>query len=182
LEFHSYPSRRCFTESFQTVIQGISTLAHPFFVPLRSQTMAKPAPSEKVVYLALRDIFTGQASQVRWNAAIEKVIQKHEQNAQVQNLIQDYGVEPIICIAKVLLKARVFESNTIARQRFPDAFGVPPVQNVQRTIPQAKVTINNATTVHTAKESCQDTVSGHQSKTVCKEKKKKIDIGKEIQW
>jgi hypothetical protein len=144
--------------------------------------MAKPAPSEKVVFLALQGVFTGQASQIRCRKAINKVIQKYEHNVRIRDLLNYYGMEPISCVAKVLLEARVFESNMIAKERFPDVFDIPVVKSVQPATPKPKVTVNNAAAVvHCIKEGCQDTVSGHQSKAVSNDKDRKIEIGKKIQ-
>jgi len=48
-------------------------------------------------------------------------------------LIKDFGVPKIVDILRILLEARIFESELQAKVEFPELFRSSPVREVQRT-------------------------------------------------
>ncbi|KAK4964211.1 hypothetical protein LTR66_012418 [Elasticomyces elasticus] len=85
--------------------------------------MAKNPPDERLVYLALRNIFKGADAQVRDPKNIRERIQKYQRYEDVRDLIQDHNLD------NSTLKAKV---------RFPEVFEMSPAQSAERTASEAE--------------------------------------------
>ncbi|KAK4946669.1 hypothetical protein LTR28_007767 [Elasticomyces elasticus] len=81
--------------------------------------MAKNPPDERLVYLALRNIFKGADAQVRDPKNIRERIQKYQRYEDVRDLIQDHNLDN-------------------AKVRFPEVFEMSPAQSAERTASEAE--------------------------------------------
>jgi hypothetical protein len=91
--------------------------------------MANSTLTEKVVYLTLKDIFSGIQFLPSTEKGTRKRIEKFRHEVAIWNLIQKHGIESIIEVAMVLLEDQVFTLRTKARARFPELFEAPTNQN-----------------------------------------------------
>ncbi|KAI0534283.1 hypothetical protein GGR58DRAFT_505439 [Xylaria digitata] len=86
-------------------------------------------PDEKVVYLALRNVFEGRNVTVRRLKVICKLISDAaRQDVVVSNLTNTYSIKDISRVAQGLLSDGSFESILKARIRFPDVVDVSPAR------------------------------------------------------
>ncbi|KAL1792917.1 hypothetical protein ACET3X_009424 [Alternaria dauci] len=109
--------------------------------------MAKPALTEKLVYLALKDVFRGDGVQPSTPEEIRKKIEKHKSESRIGALIQNHGMESVCKVAQDLLKYQIFVSMAKAEVRFPDVFEVLPTQVEQQTTAAANTATSSATVV-----------------------------------
>ncbi|KAJ3472652.1 hypothetical protein NLG97_g10817 [Lecanicillium saksenae] len=79
-----------------------------------------PPPDERVVYLALKNIFKGQNAQVRKNKTVAKLIKHHKTQESVANLLREYNFDVVCGLASNLLSAEIFDSTLKAKVRFPE--------------------------------------------------------------
>ncbi|CAN9443741.1 unnamed protein product [Alternaria alternata] len=112
--------------------------------------MAKPLLTEKLVYLALKDIFRGDGSQPSTIEEIRKKIEKHKDKPKIGALIQNHGVESVCKVAQDLLKYQIFVSMAKAEVRFPEVFEVPPAQAEQATTTGTNIATSSAAAVRSA--------------------------------
>jgi hypothetical protein len=112
--------------------------------------MAKPPLTEKLVYLALKDIFRGDGSQPSTIEEIRKTIEKHKDEPKIGALIQSHGVESVCKVAQDLLKYQIFVSMAKAEVRFPEVFEVLPAQAEQATTTGTKVATSSSAAVRSA--------------------------------
>ena len=117
--------------------------------------MAKNPPDERLVYLALKDIFRGADAQLRRPKKVRELIQKHQRRTDVRNLIQEHNIDNVCNAAKVLLEQQVFESTLKAKIRFPEVFEVSPVQSAEREASEAEAAKTEA-------EAIRDVAEGRQ--------------------
>jgi hypothetical protein len=89
-------------------------------------------PDERLVYLALRDVFLGPDAHLRNQKKVRDRIQKYKDNAEIKALLQQHSEDSICSIAKVLLERQVFESSLKAKLCFPEVFDVSPAQSAER--------------------------------------------------
>jgi hypothetical protein len=112
--------------------------------------MAKPLLTEKLVYLALKDIFRGDGSQPSTIEEIRKKIEKHKDKPKIGALIHNHGVESVCKVAQDLLKYQIFVSMAKAEVRFPEVFEVPPAQTEQATTTGTNIATSSAAAVRSA--------------------------------
>ena len=87
----------------------------------------KTLPDEKVVYLALKNVFKGSGATVRRLKLVRKfIIEALPIAAPLSSLADIYGVEAVSQVAQILLRDGIFESTAKARIRFPDAVDDSP--------------------------------------------------------
>ncbi|KAI2625546.1 hypothetical protein GGS21DRAFT_531300 [Xylaria nigripes] len=107
----------------------------------------KNHPDERVVYLALKNVFKGTNAEIRQLKAIRKLVKKSTNDADVADLIEAYN-EDIICnIARTLLIDEIFASTLKAKIRFPEVFDVSPAQGAEREASEAEAAINEANAI-----------------------------------
>lgn len=145
--------------------------------------MARNPPDERLVYLALKDIFRGADAQIRRLKKVRELIQKHQRRTDVRNLIQEHNIDNVCNVAKVLLEQQVFESTLKAKIRFPDVFEVSPVQSAEREASEAEAAKTEADAirdvaegrqgVHTLEEQSETevTVKGKEKKSCMDERR-----------
>jgi len=88
--------------------------------------MVKNPPDERLVYLALKNIFKGSEAQSRNVKTIRKHILHHQTNSEVHSLIKEHNLDNVINTARVLLEEDIFASTLKAKIRFPEVFEVSP--------------------------------------------------------
>ncbi len=90
--------------------------------------MAKNPPDERLVYLALKNVFKGPDVQLRIAKKIRKLIQKHldDGDAEVRALVDEHNIDNVCNTAKALLQDKIFASTLKAKIRFPEVFEVSP--------------------------------------------------------
>ncbi|KAL8989137.1 MAG: hypothetical protein Q9169_008424 [Polycauliona sp. 2 TL-2023] len=77
-------------------------------------------PDDRLVYLHCASIFSGQNAKVRKLKITKMLLEKHA--ASISGLLREYSLSAIASRAKELLMARIFESSSCAKQRYPDLF------------------------------------------------------------
>ncbi|CAI6342436.1 unnamed protein product [Periconia digitata] len=93
--------------------------------------MANNLPDERLVYLALKDIFQGKNARIRKAIVIRKLIKDHCHQKEVETLIQEHTIDDVRNIARLLLMEGIFESTLKAKGRFPNLFEVSPAQFIE---------------------------------------------------
>lgn len=113
--------------------------------------MSNPPLTEKLVYLALKDIFVGNEIQSNTTKSIRKKvrkrIEKFQDDVKIKDLVQQHTLQRITEVATALLVEQVFDSGPKAKARFPNVFEVYPSQDDQPTDSRPKVAESDATAV-----------------------------------
>ncbi|KAL2366233.1 hypothetical protein RJZ56_000881 [Blastomyces dermatitidis] len=115
----------------------------------------KNPPDERVVYLALKNIFKGPNAHVRQPKIIRKLIGRSQNQGDVANLVKAHNIDTICNTARTLLTEQIFESTLKAKIRFPEVFDVSPVQSAEREASEVEAARNEANAI-------KDAVHGHQ--------------------
>lgn len=118
--------------------------------------MTKNPPDERLVYLALKNIFKGPDARLRRHGKIRELIQKTQHNLDVRDLIHEHNLENVCNVAKALLEKQIFESTLKAKIRFPEVFEISPAQSAERSASEAEAAKSEADAVRTA-------AAGHNS-------------------
>lgn len=114
--------------------------------------MAKHPPDERVVYLACRTIFRGEAAQTRNAEPVRKLVQQNR--PQLQQLLDEHGLDPVCRSVPTLLAQQVFESTVRAKIKFPELFEVSPAQSADREASEAEAARMDADTIADAANRC----------------------------
>ncbi|KAI1112899.1 hypothetical protein F5Y14DRAFT_240712 [Nemania sp. NC0429] len=101
-------------------------------------------PDERVVYVALKNVFRGSNAEIRQLKAVRKLVAQRQNDADVSNLIKQYKIDTVCSMARVLLVDEVFQSTLKAKIRFPELFDVSPAQGAKRKASEAKAALNEA--------------------------------------
>lgn len=135
--------------------------------------MARNMPDERVVYLALRNHFTGADAKIRQQKKIREIIQKHQDHVDIRGLIQAHNIDNVCKTAKILLEQQIFESTLKAKIRFPEVFEVSPAQSAEREASEAEAAKTEAGAI-------RDAAEGRQSGPAKEEENEtgKLDKGK----
>ncbi|KAI1755342.1 hypothetical protein F4782DRAFT_488194 [Xylaria castorea] len=107
----------------------------------------KNPPDERVVYLALKNVFKGKNAEVRRLAAVRKLITQNQKDSDVSGLINGHNIDIVCQMARSLLTEEVFESTLKAKIRFPEVFDVSPAQSAEREASEAEAAINEANAI-----------------------------------
>lgn len=100
--------------------------------------MNKNSPDERLVYLALKNIFRGADAQIRKAKKVRELVQKSQRNIDVRDLIQEHNLDNVCSVAKALLEQQIFESTLKAKIRFPEVFEISPAQSAERSASEAE--------------------------------------------
>ena len=95
--------------------------------------MTKNLPDERLVYLALKNVFRGADAQLRRPKKIRELIQKRQNNIEIRDLVEAHNMDNVCNVAKALLEQQIFESTLKAKIRFPEVFEVSPAQSAERS-------------------------------------------------
>ncbi|KAH6874201.1 hypothetical protein B0T10DRAFT_449413 [Thelonectria olida] len=115
----------------------------------------KNPPDERVVYLALKNVFKGPNAGVRQPKAIRRLISKSQEHGDVADLLKAHNIDTICNTARTLLTEQIFESTLKAKIRFPEVFDVSPGQSAEREASEAEAARNEANAI-------RGVVQGHQ--------------------
>jgi hypothetical protein len=115
----------------------------------------KNPPDERVVYLALKNVFKGPNAGVRQPKTIRKLINKSQDQGDVADLIKSHNIDTICNTTRVLLTEQIFESTLKAKIRFPEVFDVSPAQSAEREASEVEAAKNEANAI-------KDAVQGRQ--------------------
>ncbi|KAI0551077.1 hypothetical protein F4679DRAFT_540228 [Xylaria curta] len=107
----------------------------------------KNQPDERVVYLALKNVFKGKNAEVRRLTAVRRLITQNQKDSDVSNLINGHNIDIVCQIARSLLTEEIFESTLKAKIRFPEVFDVSPAQSAERAASEAEAAINEANAI-----------------------------------
>ena len=125
--------------------------------------MAKNPPDERLVYLALNRVFQGSKAQFRQKKPVLKQIQKHRNEVDVRNLIQEHTITGLCDVAKCLLEDEIFESTLKAKIRFPEVFDVSPTQTAERAISESEAAKNEDAAIQDVMKGREDEPGGHDN-------------------
>jgi hypothetical protein len=92
--------------------------------------MAHSSAERRRVFLAYRTVFTGQYAQIRKPKRIKEIVQQHRRS--FGSLTEDFGLDKVVDIIKVLLDQCVFESELKAKIAFPELFQTSAARDIQR--------------------------------------------------
>lgn len=109
-----------------------------------------PPPDERVVYLALKNIFKGQSAQVRKTKSISKLIKQHKTQESVANLLREYNFDIVCNLASNLLGAEIFDSTLKAKVRFPELFDPSPTESAEKEASEAEAARHEADAIRHA--------------------------------
>ncbi|KAF2965964.1 hypothetical protein GQX73_g7574 [Xylaria multiplex] len=115
-------------------------------------------PDERVVYLALKNVFKGENAKVRQLKAVRKLVAKSQNDADVSDIIKAHNLEIVCNTARTLLTEEVFESTLKAKIRFPEVFDVSPAQSAEREASEAEAAISEANAIKGAVQRYADEV------------------------
>ena len=118
----------------------------------------KNPPDERVVYLALKNVFKGSEAGIRQPKTIHKFVTMYKSHMEVESLIREHDIDTVCNVARTLLTGKVFESTLEAKLRFPEVFDVSPAQSAERAASEAEAAKNEANAI-------RDAVQGHQDDT-----------------
>ncbi|KAI0196467.1 hypothetical protein F4808DRAFT_439748 [Astrocystis sublimbata] len=113
----------------------------------------KNPPDERVVYLALKNVFKGPNAMLRKSKAIRKMITQHKENSEVSNLVNEHNIDVVCNMAKALLVDGIFESTLKAKIHFPEVFDVSPAQTAEREASEIVAAVYEAEAIQGAVES-----------------------------
>lgn len=118
----------------------------------------KNHPDERVVYLALKNVFKEIHAGIRQPKAIHKLVTKHKKYTEVADLIREHDMDTVCNVARILLTEQIFESTLKAKLRFPEVFDMSPAQSAEWEASEAEAARNEANAI-------KDAVQGHQDST-----------------
>src|SRR4051794_17912757 len=122
--------------------------------------MAKNSSAdERLVYLALKNVFQGPDAELRASGKIRKRIQKHldSNDAEVRALVAEHNIDNVCNTAKALLQDEIFASTLRAKMRFPEVFDVSPAQSADRVASEAEAARSDSHAIRDATEGHQGT-------------------------
>ncbi|CZR35884.1 uncharacterized protein FPRO_03856 [Fusarium proliferatum ET1] len=94
---------------------------------------------DQIIYQATKDIFVGQRAKYRKLGPVKKTIESHlRKGSLVRQLVTQHGADAIHQPVLKLLSGRVYESISIASQRFPDLFEPSTAQAAARNFLEAE--------------------------------------------
>lgn len=118
--------------------------------------MPKHTPDERVVYLALKNIFKGDHAQLRNKGRILKLINKHKTDTDVEGLVREHNIDIVCNVAADLLAQDIFLSTIKAKIRFPEVFEVSPAQSAERSISETEAARTEVDAIRDAAEGRQE--------------------------
>ena len=91
-----------------------------------------PPPDERVVYLALKNLFKGQNADIRQQKAVRKVVNSSLDHEDVAGLVREHNLDVVCNSARTLLSENVFASTLKAKMRFPELFDLSPSHGAEK--------------------------------------------------
>lgn len=104
--------------------------------------MQYSSADKRRVFLAYRTVFVGPHAQLRKPKKVREVIEARQ--SAFGPLINDFGLEKIIEIVKILLNGGIFQSELKAKIAFPELFRTTPSRDVQHAESENEVARSEA--------------------------------------
>lgn len=117
-------------------------------------------PDERLVYLALKNVFRGADAQLRKSKKIRELILRQQHSIDVKDLIEAHNIDNVCNIAKSLLEQQLFESTLKAKIRFPEVFEVSPAQSAERSVSEREAARTEAEAIQCVAEGSSRPVLG----------------------
>jgi hypothetical protein len=108
---------------------------------------SKNPPDERVVYLALKNVFKGPNAGMRRLPAIRKLIVKNQKQGDITDLVNAHNIDIVCNTARVLLTEKIFESTLAAKIRFPEVFDVSPDESAEREASEVEAARNGSNAI-----------------------------------
>ncbi|ETN45756.1 uncharacterized protein HMPREF1541_09589 [Cyphellophora europaea CBS 101466] len=118
--------------------------------------MAKFTPDERSVYLAFKNVFKGPEAQIRTSKKIRKLVQNHQNETDIRDLITEYNHDNVCNSIKSLLEQQIFESTLKAKLKFPEVFDVSPTQSADRAASEAEAAQAEVDVIHDISQGQQE--------------------------
>ncbi|KAK5074428.1 hypothetical protein PMZ80_011243 [Knufia obscura] len=112
----------------------------------------KNQPDERLVYLALKNVFRDTDAQLRRPKKIRELILKRQESIDVRDLIEAHNIDNVCNVAKALLEQQIFESTLKAKIRFPEVFEVSPAQSAERSASEQEAARTEADAIQVVAE------------------------------
>lgn len=113
-----------------------------------------PPPDERVVFLALKNVFKGQDAEVRQSEAIRKLIKQYQEQEYVADLVREHNIDVVCNYARTLLCDGIFASTLKAKIRFPELFDLSPTQSAEKEASEAEAARHEADAIALAVHGC----------------------------
>ncbi|KAG4290151.1 hypothetical protein FPRO06_02037 [Fusarium proliferatum] len=98
-------------------------------------------PDERVIYQATKHVFVGKYAKLRDRGCVRMSINNNlRKGSLVQKVVTQHGFDAVAQTVLKLLSDKVYESDMIVRQRFPDLYEPPSVQTAARKQGEAEAT------------------------------------------
>ncbi|ROV98779.1 hypothetical protein VMCG_06789 [Cytospora schulzeri] len=107
---------------------------------------------DRLVYTTFNDIFKGQDAYMRKRKSVQRLVEQHRKRAGVAQLINKYGLGPLVDKVRCLLTEGIFESTLCAKKKFPELFEVSSAQSAERAASEAAAAAQQAQTLEEAAE------------------------------
>lgn len=114
---------------------------------------ASPSPDERVIYLAFKNVFKGQNAEVRNAKPIRKLIQKHQHQHDVKQLVREHSLDRLCSLSQSLLAQEIFSSVLKAKLRFPELFNPSPTQSAEKEASEAEAARHEADAIEQVTQS-----------------------------
>lgn len=109
-----------------------------------------PPPDDRVVYLALKNVFKGQNAGIRNTKPIMKLLKETREQDNVANLIREHNIDVVCNSVQNLLPQEIFASTLKAKIRFPELFDQSPAQSAERESSEAEAAKHDAEAIQQA--------------------------------
>ncbi|KLP04784.1 uncharacterized protein Y057_6537 [Fusarium fujikuroi] len=98
-------------------------------------------PDERVIYQATKHVFVGKYAKLRDRGCVRMSINNNlRKGSLVQEVVTQHGFDAVAQTVLKLLSDKVYESDMVVRQRFPDLYEPASVQTAARKQGEAEAT------------------------------------------
>jgi hypothetical protein len=105
--------------------------------------------NEGVIYKATRDIFKHSYAEIRDRGVVNSLITNYSRTGTLmRQVVNKHGFDVVSKTVLKLLSDKVYESTTIARQRFPDLFEPPTSQKAVKAPTEGEATTTEQAAVN----------------------------------
>lgn len=109
-----------------------------------------PPPDERVIYLALKNVFQGPNAKLRKRATIRKLIREANGQDDIADLLREHNPDVLCKLTQKLLSQNIFESTLNAKLRFPELFDTSPTQSAEDQASEAEAARHEADAIEQA--------------------------------
>jgi hypothetical protein len=124
--------------------------------------VAKNPSDERLVYLALKNVFKGEGAQLHYSKKVREQFEKHLNEEETRTLITEHNIDNICNTAKRLLEKKIFSSTSKANIPFPEVFEVSPAQSAERSVSEEEAARSEVAAFEVAAERRQQTWTSNE--------------------